>query len=168
MPPHAWSLNFFYAGCSRFGRLEDLHDVTKQRRHLDEAYVRVSIGLASIGRIMTYNIDGPCFKIRVEEIRCMDNLNHLQVLADSASEATLDTSSEVGWSGVNSVLVTLGFRPNTDDSDGETVQGGPNAPHASIAIRETATTRNVKSRLAIMMLEAKFKLVLVPKDTLMV
>lgn len=45
-----------------FGRLEELHEVTKNRKRLDEAFVKVSTDLASIDRIMNYNIDGAAFK----------------------------------------------------------------------------------------------------------
>lgn len=37
VPLQAWSLRFFCLGCSSFGSLVELHEVTKQRSRLDEA-----------------------------------------------------------------------------------------------------------------------------------
>lgn len=124
IPLHAWSLRFFRLCSSRFGRLEELHDVTLIKSRLDEAYVKVSTGLASIDRIMQCNIDGASFQIRVEEIRCMESINHLKIMEDSASETDSDTSEEREWSGGAPAPAMMGTCSDFDDDDVESVQGG--------------------------------------------
>lgn len=74
---HAWSKQFFCMCSSKFGRLEELHEATENMGRLDEAYLNVSTGLAMIDRIMKCNIDGAAFQIKVEEIRCLDNINYM-------------------------------------------------------------------------------------------
>lgn len=138
VPLHAWSLRFFCLASSKFGRLEELHDVTKSRRRLDEAYVRISTSLATIDRIMKCNIDNSHFQIRIEEIRCMENINHLHLLEDSDSDAYSDSMSNFEWFSDDSVDATAGFRSDLDAADGETVQGGADALNSPKTISRAA------------------------------
>lgn len=112
--------------CSlKFGRLEELHEATKNRRRLDEAYIKVSTGLATIDIIMNCTIDDASFQIRVEEIRCLDNINHLKVLEDSESEDDSITMGEQReWSGDDSAKAMMGFSSNLDNEVEGSVQGG--------------------------------------------
>lgn len=146
VPLHAWSRRFFCTVSSKFGRLEELHDVTVHRKSLGEAYVSISTGLDTIDRIITCNIDGACFKIRIEEIRCMDNFNHLQFLDDLASESSASSESE--WSVNDSVHATLGFRSAMDDLDGASVQGGARVSSSPITVNEAAQSLSGSEKAA--------------------
>lgn len=68
VPLHAWSDRFFGLGCARFGRMVSMHEVSKNKRKFDEAYIRISTGLQSVDHIMRCKIDGAEFQIRVEEV----------------------------------------------------------------------------------------------------
>lgn len=68
VPLQAWMERFFNIGCSSFGSLIGLHAMTEKKLRLDEAFVKVNTGLNTIDRIISCNIDGVTFKIRVEEL----------------------------------------------------------------------------------------------------
>lgn len=123
VPLHAWSMRLFCLCSAKFGRLEKLHEVTRIRSRLDEAYVKVSTGLAWIDRIIKCKIDGTSFQIKVEEIRCMDNISHLKVLEDSESEEGFVSSAKSDWSSNDSVQA-MDLHSDTDDKVQESVQGG--------------------------------------------
>lgn len=86
VPLQAWSLRFFCLGSSKMGSLIELHEVTKRKEKLDEAFVQIYTGLKSVDRIISCRIDGACFQVKIEEIKCLDKELHLRRSEEQDSE----------------------------------------------------------------------------------
>lgn len=71
-PLQAWKNYFFSLGSSRVDKMVDLHEVTKGKKMLDVAYVKIRTGIHLIDRILSCRIDGKRYRLRLEEIRYME------------------------------------------------------------------------------------------------
>lgn len=140
----AWSLRFFCLGCSSFGSLIELHEVTKQRVRLDEAYVRISVGLASIDRIIKCRIDGAEFKIKIEEIKCMDEETNLKQIGVSDSDSDSDGSAMEGCYDDGSSVEAKETQSLDGAGDEATVIGVENVSHVQV-IGGRSTSGNQKA-----------------------
>lgn len=72
VPLQAWSHRFFSWGCSKLGRVVEMHEFTESRQKLDAAYVQILTRLSSLEGVLSCKIDGRSFNIRIEEIRGVD------------------------------------------------------------------------------------------------
>lgn len=124
VPLQAWSSRFFELGCLLFSRMEAMHGVTEKRIRLDEAYIKVSTGFASVDRFLTCRIDRALFTIKVEEINCMDSEadGHQSGVCRSELESIF-FESEV-WSEDESVEALAGIHSATVNGDAPSVNGG--------------------------------------------
>lgn len=103
--------------------------MTKQRRRLDEAFVRVSVGLNTVDTIVKCRINGAEFKIKIEEINCMDEEANLKQMGDE------DTSSDSEGSEIGdcideaSSVEAMDFHSPSVASGDETAVGGNGVQH---------------------------------------
>lgn len=124
VPLQAWTPRFFAIGCSSFGRLVELHEVSRNKLRLDEAFVKVSTGVWPIDRSLRCRIGGASFRIRVEEIRCSGFMRgvHQQVHVGSESESEFSAPEE--WSEKESVEAMWEERSSPKVGDEPSVGGG--------------------------------------------
>lgn len=125
VPLQAWSRNFFSWGCTRRGRLVEVHEITESQRKLDAAYIRILTGLNTLDEVWTCKIDGMSFHIRIEEIRCMEKELHLQQCWETESEYDLTSSKEGDNEDAESVEARLGMLPVKEVKTCRSATGGP-------------------------------------------
>ncbi|XP_057779726.1 uncharacterized protein LOC130998315 [Salvia miltiorrhiza] len=91
VPLNAWNPRFFNLACSKFGLVLKLEEGTRYREKLDEARIQISTGLQSVDRVLNCRINGVAFKIRIEEVRYLDEspTNEDRMKGDSESEWSL-------------------------------------------------------------------------------
>lgn len=128
VPLQAWSSRFFGVVISRIGTMVGLHEYTRCKQRLDEAYVKISTGLQSCDRVVSCKIDGAQFKIKIEEIRCTHMIGFLGQggAPESISTSESDSlSSDVDkWIGGHSVVAALEGWSESEREEGESVHGG--------------------------------------------
>lgn len=120
-------MRFFELGCSKFGSLVEIHQVTEEKSRLDEAYVQISTGLTTIDKLWNCNIGGNKFQIKIEEIRCLVKELELHLSGDTCSETTSETSESVGRKDDESVVAMLESSLEKRIAGDSSVIGGGNA-----------------------------------------
>lgn len=118
----------------------ELHEATKQRSRLDEAYVRISVGLTSVDRIFICRIDGAEFKIKIEEIKCMDEELNLKQIGEEDSTSDSDYSELAGFKDDGSSVEAMAVHSIGDAGDEETVVG-----EVDVSLPQEAGRRTVES-----------------------
>lgn len=106
------------------GSLIELHELTKTKEKLYEAYIQIYTGLTSVDRIISCRINGASFQVKIEEIKCMDKEFHLRrsEKGDSDEETTcVAEGDEWDAASIEAVLE----KASESNSDGEeTAEGG--------------------------------------------
>lgn len=131
VPLHAWSRRFFSWGCDRMGRLVELLDATESKRKLDVAYVRVLTGLNSLDGILACRIDGDFFNIKIEEVKCNDQVKKLQHGYNSESELESSWSEGRDCSDLDSVHARWSTAPAVELAAGMVATGANDASFSS-------------------------------------
>lgn len=119
VPLHMWSARFFEFTCSRFGKMVEVHEITKSKLRIDEAFVQISTGLDSCDRTLPCKIDGLCFNVRIKEICCVEDLVVPEQVGESDLESDGRSSDDEEWSGRFLVNGMMEGWSEPEDGDGE-------------------------------------------------
>lgn len=86
----------------------EINEHIESRRYLNVAFVRVITGLNLIDGIFAFKINCESFKVRIEEMCCMENEHHLLRGWDSDLDSDVVASEEVGSVDIKSTEDCMG------------------------------------------------------------
>lgn len=138
VPLQAWSERFFGLGCSKFGRLVEMHEVTANKVRLDHAFIKVSTGLSSVDRCFPCKINGVQFSIRIEEFNGFEK----EEWVGGESESDFDSSEAESWPDVDSIEALLKYSSDGNFDGDSSVNDGEEeevVPHSTSCIEKAAT-----------------------------
>lgn len=98
IPLQAWTTRFFNLGCSKFGEVVKIHDVTENKLCLDAAFIKVQIGMEAIGSGFYCMVNGKLFVIRIEEVNCSDEELDMKIYSYCRPSSQSDFSEGDSWS----------------------------------------------------------------------